>query len=110
VLDEKKDIRGPNLDQVQHRLRPEWVTLWLLKPSFLTPYTSMPVNFTTVTSPPFAPLMGGNPHDLTVAARDALFNYSRLMEREGKLPEAQAAAPAADEKPAEAKSGDGGAQ
>ncbi len=106
-LDPKKDIRGPNLEHVQNRLRPDWATLWLLKPSFLTPHTSMPVNF-----PPnqkqFEPILGGNATDQTIAVRDALFNYARLMEREGKLPEAQAAAPAADAKPDEAKSGDGG--
>ncbi len=108
-LDPKKDIRGPNLDHVQNRLRPDWVTLWLLKPSFITPHTSMPVNF-----PPnqtqFETILGGNATDQTIAVRDALFNYARLMEREGKLPEAQAAAPAEEAKPGEAKSGDGGAQ
>ena len=108
-LDPKKDIRGPNLEHVQNRLRPDWATLWLLKPSFLTPHTSMPVNF-----PPnqkqFEPILGGNATDQTIAVRDALFNYARLIEREGKLPEAQAAAPAADAKPDDAKSGDGGAK
>ncbi len=108
-LDPKKDIRGPNLDHVQNRLRPDWMTLWLLKPSFLTPYTSMPVNF-----PPnqkqFEPILGGNALDQTIAIRDALLNYSRLMEREGKLPEAQAAAPTDDPKTGETKSGDGGAK
>lgn len=106
-LDPKKDIRGPNLDHVQNRLRPEWMTLWLLKPSFITPYTSMPVNF-----PPnqkqFEPILGGNAFDQTIAVRDALLNYSRLMEREGKLPEVQAAAPAEANPAAEKKETGGG--
>lgn len=88
--DPKKDIRGPNLDQVANRIRPEWLTLWLLKPNFVTPYTSMPVNF-----PPnqkqFPELLGGSGKEQTIAVRDALLNYHRLMEREGKLPEVQAA-------------------
>lgn len=107
-LDPKKDIRGPNLDHVQNRLRPDWAKLWLLKPSFITPHTSMPVNF-----PPnqkqFEPIMGGNAFDQTIGVRDALFNYSRLMEREGKLPEVQAAAPA-DANPAETKKEAGGGE
>ncbi|MFM9965032.1 MAG: hypothetical protein ACKV2Q_27850 [Planctomycetaceae bacterium] len=114
-LDPKKDIRGPNLEHVQNRLRPEWVKLWLLKPSFITPYTSMPVNFPASGKSSEPLILNGNPLDQSIAARDALFNYSWLMERYGKLPEPQAA-PAADEaKPADAKSteansGDGGGQ
>jgi len=108
-LDPKKDIRGPNLDHVQNRLRPDWLMLWLLKPSFHTPHTSMPVNF-----PPnqkqFPEILDGNALEQTIAVRDALLNYSKLMEREGKLPEAQAAAPAEEAKSGEGKSGDGGGQ
>lgn len=107
-LDPKKDIRGPNLDHVQNRLRPDWAKLWLLKPSFITPHTSMPVNF-----PPnqkqFEPIMGGNAFDQTIGVRDALFNYSRLIEREGKLPDVQAAAPA-DANAAQTKKEAGGGE
>lgn len=82
--------------------------LWLLKPSFITPYTSMPVNF-----PPnqkqFPDMFGGKALDQTTAVRDALLNYHRLMEREGKLPELQVVAPA-DAKPAEAKKTEGGGE
>ena len=53
--------------------------------------------------------LGGNAFDQTIAVRDALLNYSRLMEREGKLPEVQAAAPA-EENPAESKKETGGSE
>lgn len=102
--DPKKDIRGPNLDHVANRLRPDWMMLWLYKPSFITPYTSMPVNY-----PPnqkqLPDLLGGDGKTQTIAIRDALLNYHRLMEREGRLPElpAGALAPAADAKPADAE-------
>lgn len=100
--DPKKDIRGPNLDRVSNRLRPDWLMLWLYKPSFITPYTSMPVNY-----PPnqkqFPELFGGDGKTQTIAIRDALLNYHRLMETEGRLPAlpAGALAPAADVKPTE---------
>ena len=100
--DPKKDIRGPNLDHVANRLRPDWMLLWLYKPSFITPYTSMPVNY-----PPnqkqFPELFGGQGKEQTIAIRDALLNYPRLMEREGRLPEVQVVAPAADAKPTDAE-------
>ena len=78
--------------------------LWLYKPRFFTPYTSMPVNY-----PPnqkqLPDLFGGDGKTQTIAIRDALLNYHRLMEREGRLPElpAGALAPAADAKPADAE-------
>lgn len=83
AADPKKDIRGPNLDRVQDRLRPEWTLLWLYKPQWITPYTSMPAPFPK-NQTQFPELFGGNPHAQTLAARDALMNYARLLELEGK--------------------------
>ncbi len=88
-----KDIRGPNLEYVADRLRPDWVMLWLYKPLWITPYTSMPPVFRK-DQKQFPPLMDTNPLDQVVGVRDALMNYTRLLEREGKLPLAAAPAPA----------------
>ncbi len=99
--DPKKDIRGPNLDQVADRLRPDWTMLWLYNPRWITPYTSMPAPFPK-NQKQFAPLMDGDAGHQSVAARDALMNYVRLMEREGKLAEqatAKSAPAAPDAKP-----------
>ena len=95
--DPKKDIRGPNLEVVTDRLRPEWVMLWLYKPAWITPYTSMPPVFRK-DQKQFPPLMDADPFDQVVSVRDALMNYTRLLEKEGKLP--LAVAPAVDAAPA----------
>ena len=42
AVDPTKDIRGPNLEYVADRLRPDWLMVWLYKPAWITPYTSMP--------------------------------------------------------------------
>ena len=99
--DPKKDIRGPNLDAVPERLRSDWTLLWLFKPAWVTPYTSMPQPFPRTQSQ-FPELFHGEGLAQTVAIRDALMNYYRLLEKEGKLAEAVTSAPAA--KPA----GEGG--
>ena len=84
-----KEIRGPNLDQVADRLRPDWVMLWLYKPGWITPYTSMPPVFSK-DKKQLEPLMDGDPGDQVISARDALMNYTKLLERDGKLPIAAA--------------------
>ena len=103
--DPKKDIRGPNLEVVTDRLRPEWVMLWLYKPAWITPYTSMPPVFRK-DQKQFPPLMDTDPLDQVVSVRDALMNYTKLLEKEGKLP--LAVAPAVEAAPAKAveKEGD----
>lgn len=82
--DPSKDIRAPNLEPVGNRLRPEWTLLWLYKSPWITPYTSMPQNF-----PPgkknLEELFDGDGNLQTIAVRDALFNYHRLMERDGRI-------------------------
>ncbi len=84
TTDPTKDIRAPNLEMAGERLRPDWLQLWLYRPTWVTPYTSMPQNF-----PPgkknLEGLFGGDGNLQTIAARDALLNYHRLMERDGRI-------------------------
>jgi cbb3-type cytochrome oxidase cytochrome c subunit len=88
--DPTKVTRGPNLDQVSSRLRPDWVELWIYNPKWFTPYTAMPQNFGR-DKQVFPELFEGSGQKQSVAARDALMNYLRMLEKEGK---ATAAAPA----------------
>ncbi|HVV99553.1 MAG TPA: hypothetical protein VHB77_04395, partial [Planctomycetaceae bacterium] len=94
------DIRGPNLESVPDRLRPEWTMLWLYKPQWITPYTSMPQPLPR-NQKQFDDLFGGNGLEQTIAIRDALMNYHRLMEQQGKYvppePKGEAAAAGAKE-------------
>lgn len=76
-------MRGPNLDRVSQRLRPDWVKVWLFKPSWITPYTSMPLPF-PADKKDFIPLFDGDAHDQTVGVHSALMNYQRLIEFHGK--------------------------
>lgn len=101
-----KDIRGPNLEHVADRLRPDWLMLWLHKPMWITPYTSMPPVFRK-DQKQFRPLMDTDPLDQVVGVRDALMNYVRLLEKEGKLPLVAAPAPT-DAAPAKDGAKEGG--
>jgi hypothetical protein len=85
VSDPVKDIQGPNLNMVQNRLRADWVKLWLYKPTWITPYTSMPLNFPKNNTTQFPDLMGGDPDAHVTASRDALLNYMQLMEDIGEI-------------------------
>jgi len=76
-------MRGPNLDRVSQRLRPDWVKVWLFKPSWITPYTSMPLPF-PADKKDFAPLFDGDALDQTTGVHAALMNYQRLIELHGK--------------------------
>jgi mono/diheme cytochrome c family protein len=100
--DPAKDVRAPNLEMAGDRLRPDWLQLWLYHPTWITPYTSMPQNF-----PPgkksLEELFGGDGNLQTIGVRDALLNYHRLMERDGRIvydpmmPATTQAAPVKDE-------------
>ncbi|MFG0335546.1 MAG: c-type cytochrome, partial [Maioricimonas sp. JB049] len=81
----EKDIRGPNLQRVERRLRPEWLQVWIYKPKWITPYTSMPVNFPNRPQQQLPELFGGSAlwHNESVA--DALMNYYWLMEHIGEM-------------------------
>ena len=84
VSDPKTDIRGPNLDLTVDRLRPDWLMLWLYKPQWVTPYTSMPQPLPRG-KVAFPEVFGGDPETQTISLRDALMNYHRLMESQGKF-------------------------
>ncbi|MEX1232317.1 MAG: c-type cytochrome [Planctomycetaceae bacterium] len=84
ITDPKTDIRGPNLDLAHDRLRPDWLLLWLYNPKWITPYTSMPAPLAR-TKQTFPELLEGDGQAQTIGLRDALMNYNRLLEREGKL-------------------------
>ncbi len=91
VFDPQKDIRGPDLQHVADRLRSEWTLLWLYKPQWITPYTSMPLPLAK-NQKQFEEFFDGDAGKQTIALRDALMNYHRLMEREGvTIPKAPAA-------------------
>ncbi|MBI5759217.1 MAG: hypothetical protein HZA46_11930, partial [Planctomycetales bacterium] len=94
--DPAKDIQGPNLNLAADRLRPDWTLLWLNKPAWITPYTSMPAPLPR-NQTQFPEFFKGDARTQTTALRDALMNYHRLMEQEGKVvvEAAPAAAPAA---------------
>lgn len=94
VSDPAKDIQGPNLNVVQQRLRSDWLSLWLYKPTWITPYTSMPVNFPKNNTTQFPDLFQGDPDAQVLGVRDALLNYNLLMENVGPLPSAPVTPPA----------------
>jgi len=83
VSDPAKDIQGPNLNVVQQRLRADWISLWLYKPTWITPYTSMPVNYPKNNTTQFPDLFNGDPDAQVIGTRDALLNYNLLMENVG---------------------------
>ncbi len=88
ISDPKTDIRGPNLDLVAERLRPDWTLLWLFQPKWITPYTSMPAPLPPQqpgAQPRYPEIFGADGLRQTVSLRDALVNYYKLMEREGKV-------------------------
>ncbi len=79
-----EDIRGPNLEGVANRLRSDWTLLWLYRPNWITPYTSMPQNFPPAKKQ-FEEVFGGDANRQTIGVRDALMNYHWLMERDGRV-------------------------
>ena len=84
ISDPKKDVHAPDLNRVQRRLRSDWVKLWLYNPKWITPYTSMPLNFPH-SGTPFTDLYSGDPGAQVVGTVDALLNYTRLMENPGPV-------------------------
>ncbi|MDA1012879.1 MAG: c-type cytochrome [Planctomycetota bacterium] len=81
-----KQVQGPDLQHVASRLRPEWTQLWLYKPQWITPYTSMLAPFAK-NQPGYKSVLNGDPKLQTIALRDALMNYDRLLEQDGKTPQ-----------------------
>ena len=91
---------APNLDRVNSRLRPDWLSVWVSNPKWLTPYTAMPIPFPKGQKQ-YAPLFGTDAESQTIGVRDALMNYYRLLEKNTEplppLPTAAAAAAAAEQ-------------
>lgn len=88
INDPKTDIRGPNLELAAERLKPDWTLLWLYRPNWITPYTSMPSPLPPQqpgAQPRFPEIFGGDGLRQTISLRDALVNYYKLMETEGKV-------------------------
>jgi hypothetical protein len=83
ITNPQEDIRGPNLDLAADRLRPDWLLVWLFKPAWITPYTSMPAPFLR-SKASYTEILEGNGKAQTIAVRDALMNYHRLMEEFGE--------------------------
>lgn len=82
--DPKKDIQGPNLNRVHQRLRADWLRVWLYKPTWITPYTSMPVNFPK-NQQQFPDLFGGEAGHQVEGVAAGLMNYPKLMEDVGPV-------------------------
>ena len=85
VSDPKKDVHAPDLNRAQRRLRSDWVRLWLYNPKWITPYTSMPLNFPYNNGAQFPDLFNGNAEAQVEGTVDALLNYTRLMENPGPV-------------------------
>lgn len=75
--------RGPNLQRVERRLRPDFTRIWVHNPKWILPYTSMPQNFPPGGQSAMAELFGGNNARQEAATIDALFNYTQLIETHG---------------------------
>lgn len=71
---------APNLDRVNSRLRPDWLSVWVSNPKWITPYTAMPIPFPKGQKQ-YTPLFGADAESQTIGVRDALMNYYRLLEK-----------------------------
>ncbi|WP_146507158.1 c-type cytochrome [Thalassoglobus neptunius] len=83
VVNDPKQVKGPNLQRVEQRLRPEWTQLWIYKPNWIYPYTAMPENFPADKPAEMKDLFGGDNPRQAQSVIDALFNYTRLIEENG---------------------------
>ncbi len=77
-------INGPNLRQVAERFRPEFLKLWIAKPSRLVPYTAMPQNIPPLGPPPpgVPKSFENQPFEQVLAVRDTLLNYVTAIEQQ----------------------------
>ncbi|QDU63101.1 Cytochrome c [Planctomycetes bacterium Pan216] len=76
----KPEELGPALVRAPERLRPDWMIRWISNPKRLVPYTGMPVNFPK-DKPQFQDLFKGSSAEQIKAVRDALINYSEVVDR-----------------------------
>ncbi len=82
-VNDPKQIKGPNLQRAEERLRPEWTQLWVYKPMWVYPYTSMPENFPAGKPADMKKLFGGENPRQAQSIIDGLFNYKQLLEIHG---------------------------
>lgn len=79
---DKNVTHAPDLERVSQRLRPDWLTVWISNPAWITPYTKMPLNFPADQDPSKSyHLFDGSTKEQTLGVRDALLNYYHLLER-----------------------------
>lgn len=84
VVNDPKQVKGPNLQRIEKRLRPEWTQLWVYKPMWVYPYTAMPENFPADKPADMKDLFGGNNPRQAQSVIDALFNYTPLIDMHGQ--------------------------
>ncbi|QDT34347.1 Cytochrome c [Thalassoglobus polymorphus] len=84
VVNDPKQVKGPNLQRVESRLRPEWTQLWVYKPMWVYPYTAMPENFPSDKPAEMKKMFGGENPRQAQSVIDALFNYADLIEVHGE--------------------------
>jgi cytochrome c2 len=73
---------APNLEEVGHRIQPEYIRRWLANPRSILPYTTMPVNFPPA-SPPLGKVAGlDGSDDQLDAVVDLLIHYDRYLRRQ----------------------------
>jgi hypothetical protein len=97
--------KGPHLDQVYKRLRPDFALRWIANPKRILPYTGMPVNI-----PPNKPasdvLYPGSSLEQVNAVVDLLMNWDRFIESRLPIkPLIKTAPAAATEGPPASKAG-----
>jgi hypothetical protein len=101
--------KAPNLADVYHRLRPDYVRPWVAKPDSILPYTGMPVNINPQTGFATQGLYHGTPVEQLDAVVDLLMNFDNYTRRKTSIaelvppaspaPAAGETPPAAEEKP-----------
>ena len=77
---EGKENKGPNLDNVAERLRPDWMQRWITNPSRFLHYSSvMPINFKAPARENQDAFLGSS-MDQIQAARDFLLMYPQVRD------------------------------
>ena len=99
--DPSKVKRGPNLQRVENRIRPEYAQVWIHNPKWILPYTSMPQNFPPGAKAAITEYFDGKNARQEEAVIDALFNYTRLIEAHGPTTYDPPGTPAEGEQPPE---------
>jgi hypothetical protein len=92
--------KGPHLDQVYKRLRPDYSLRWIANPKRILPYTGMPVNI-PANKPVSDSLYPGSSLDQVNGVVDLLLNWDRFIESRTSIkPMIKPAPSAADGPPA----------